>query len=209
MLRNLLCIYILSLSIPAATLAQVAEGGSKVPVESRLTVGTKKKAAPRGPNQQAFRLEYKPITVQKTLALRNYYKSLFYADDHTEEAAAAEVPAVPGVVLTERRVMTAEEKPTQPAEKLFSNERITVSNIYPNPASEKAWIDYSVSPMVRDAKISIYNILGSAVAEFSLDKNDTKLGISTRDMASGVYFYQLVVDGKKVATKKLLVRHQQ
>ncbi len=206
MLKNLLFIYILSLSIPAATLAQVMDGSSKVP-ESRLNVGTKKKVSAKGPVDHAFKMEYKPITVQKTLALRNYYRTLFFADSFPEESVMSEPSSLTSMTVSERRIVSTEEKPSQVTEKLFSNERITVSNIYPNPASEKAWLDYAVSPMVRDAKISIYNILGSTVSEFSLDKNETKLGISTRDMTSGVYFYQLIVDGKKVATKKLLIRH--
>jgi hypothetical protein len=45
--------------------------------------------------------------------------------------------------------------------------------------------------------------------EFTLNKNDRKLRVNTRDMPTGLYFYQLSVDGKKVATKKMLVRHQQ
>jgi hypothetical protein len=92
---------------------------------------------------------------------------------------------------------------------LYTSERITVSNIYPNPASEFAELDYSIQNSVRDAKVIFYNVLGSQVAEFVLDKSDRKLRINTREMPTGVYFYQLAVDGKKVATKKMLVRHQQ
>lgn len=182
--------------------------GGKAPVESRLNVGTKKKVSAKGLNENAFKLEYKPIAVQKTLALRNYYKTLLFANSYPEEAAVVESTSVVPLAISERKIVT-DEKSGLAAEKLFSSEKIVVSNIYPNPASEMAWLDYTISPLVKDAKISIYNILGSTVSEYTLDKNDVKLDISTRNMASGVYFYQLVVDGKKVATKKLLVRHQQ
>jgi hypothetical protein len=52
------------------------------------------------------------------------------------------------------------------------------------------------------------NVLGAPIAEYNLDRNDRKVRIVTRDLSTGYYLYQLSVDGKKVATKRLLVRHQ-
>jgi hypothetical protein len=42
-----------------------------------------------------------------------------------------------------------------------------------------------------------------------LTKNNGKLRVDTTVMPTGLYFYQLSLEGKKVATKKMLVRHQQ
>lgn len=92
-------------------------------------------------------------------------------------------------------------------DKLFLNDKISVSNIYPNPAVDFASIDYTVTGNVNEVSLSFYNLLGNEVANFELDKNDRKLKVSTTNWDSGVYLYQLVIDGKKVATKKLLVRH--
>ncbi len=92
-------------------------------------------------------------------------------------------------------------------DKLFSNEKIMVSNIYPNPANDVAWIDYTIGNNVNTASISIYSSLGTEISTVELDKFERKVRISTSNMDSGFYFYQLKVDGKKVATKKLLVRH--
>ena len=208
MTRNVLLTYILLLSATWGIQAQVSDG-SKAVIESRLNVGTKKKTpSSRELNQKAFSMEYKPITYQKTLALRSYYRTLLFANSYPEEAAA-ETTAVAALPASERRVVTSEDKVLSNSAKMFSNEQITVSNIYPHPASERATIDYSISGSIRDAKISIYNILGASVSDHPLDKNENKLEIFTKDMPSGVYFYQLAVDGKKVATKKLMVRHQQ
>lgn len=93
------------------------------------------------------------------------------------------------------------------ADKLFLNDKISVSNIYPNPANDFATIDYIVTGNVNDVSMSFYNLLGNEVANFELDKNERKLKVPTTNWDSGVYLYQLVIDGKKVATKKLLVRH--
>ncbi|RYU94494.1 T9SS type A sorting domain-containing protein [Emticicia agri] len=92
-------------------------------------------------------------------------------------------------------------------DKLFSNDKITVSNIYPNPANDFAMVDYAITGNVNDASMSFYNLLGNEVGNFELDKNDRKLKVQTTNWDSGVYLYQLVIDGKKVVTKKLLVRH--
>ena len=65
-----------------------------------------------------------------------------------------------------------------------------------------------MSGTVGEAKLVLLNVLGAPIAEYGLDRNDRKVRIVTRDLATGYYLYQLSVEGKKVATKRLLVRHQ-
>ncbi|GAB2777261.1 hypothetical protein GCM10027275_20340 [Rhabdobacter roseus] len=157
-------------------------------------------------------LEYKPLSLQKPQALTSYYRSLLFASASTApQPTVREVSsALATVDARERRSPGFEEKAQGHIEEhLYSSERITVSNIYPNPASEYAEVDYTLNASVRDAKIIFYNVLGSSVAEYALDRTDRKLRVNTREMPSGIYFYQLAVEGKKVATKKMLVRHQQ
>lgn len=93
------------------------------------------------------------------------------------------------------------------SDKLYSSEKITVSNIYPNPAHDYATIDYTITGSVNEVNMSFYNLLGHEVANFEIDKSDRKLKVQTTNWDSGIYLYQLVIDGKKVVTKKLLVRH--
>ncbi len=61
---------------------------------------------------------------------------------------------------------------------------------------------------VGSASITLLSILGSPVAEYTLDRTERKVRLQTRDLPTGYYFYQLSVEGVKVATKKLLVKHQ-
>lgn len=86
-------------------------------------------------------------------------------------------------------------------------EKIKVSNIYPNPANDFAYIDYTVNGNFTSANVSFFNLLGKQLAEYPLNKNSDKLRINTSSWESGIYMYQLIIDGKKIATKKLLVRH--
>jgi Secretion system C-terminal sorting domain len=92
-------------------------------------------------------------------------------------------------------------------DKLYVSDKLTVSNIYPNPANDFATIDYIITGNVNEASMSFYNLLGNEVASYELDKSDRRLKVQTTNWDSGIYLYQLVVDGKKLVTKKLLVRH--
>jgi hypothetical protein len=91
---------------------------------------------------------------------------------------------------------------------LFQGDRIFVSHLYPNPAAEYAVVDYQFSNNSLEVKIAFYNVLGLVVKEIELDRDDRSAKISLRDLNSGLYMYQLLVDGKPVATKKLMVRKQ-
>ena len=86
-------------------------------------------------------------------------------------------------------------------------EVIKLSNIYPNPASSFAYIDYSVYGNFNSANVSFFNLLGKQIADYTLNKYSDKLKVTTSTWESGIYMYQLIIDGKKIATKKLLVRH--
>lgn len=102
----------------------------------------------------------------------------------------------------------ANSEASQAGEKLFANESATISSIYPNPASTYAFIDYTLASNVREAKIILYNVLGTPISEYVLNKEDKKLRIPTFELTSGIYFYTFSVDGKSLVTRKLLVKHQ-
>jgi hypothetical protein len=88
---------------------------------------------------------------------------------------------------------------------LFYNDRIQVSHAYPNPASDFLDIDYQVVGN-QELRLGFYNVLGEQVKEFALDRDQKTLRISLRDFSSGMYLYQLSIDGRSVATKKIIVR---
>lgn len=207
MKKTILFAYILSTLTLLEAYAQVPANSSRLNMPSQQKV----MRADRPPLvAKPSVLEFKPLGLQKPQALNNYYRALLFANPVPAGSTAVENPEVSAVPVerAERRSYGFEEK-ARSDEQLYTSDRITVSNVYPNPASDFAELDYSVQGNIRDAKVIIYNVLGSPVAEYVLDKNDRKLRINTREMPTSVYFYQLAIDGKKVATKKMLVRHQQ
>jgi len=183
--------------------AQSVSGGSRLNM-----VGKKKAPATQNIKFSNFSsgVSYKPLTLQNPKALNRFYTSFLFASTSVTENNPLTVEVVE---KGSERKSPAMEAQLRAEELLFVNDKISVSNVYPNPASDYAEIDFTISAGLRDAKLTFYNVLGSQIQEFTLNKNERKLRVNTRDMATGLYFYQLSVDGKKVATKKMLVRHQQ
>lgn len=87
----------------------------------------------------------------------------------------------------------------------LSNDLITVSNIYPNPATNFVSFDYYLPPQTTHAKIVIHNILGSIVGQYEL-KQDNQIRISVHDLKAGIYFYTITVGSQNLTTKKFIVR---
>jgi hypothetical protein len=85
-----------------------------------------------------------------------------------------------------------------------------VSNIYPNPADDRAFVNYDINAQANfnEVKITFYNVLGGMMHDEVLDKDQSKSSIPTKEWPNGVYLYQLSANGKSLVTKKLLVKHQ-
>jgi len=89
---------------------------------------------------------------------------------------------------------------------LYSSDKIRLSDIYPNPVSDLAYIDYHIANEDTEAEIVLHNLLGSLVAKFSLNPAKKILKIYTTDFKPGVYFYTLYVDNEGKVTKKIIVK---
>ncbi|MBA4852160.1 T9SS type A sorting domain-containing protein [Emticicia sp. BO119] len=195
-LRKYILVLIGMALLSNVALAQVEKG------KSRLDIG--KKPATKAPAQK---LSYvgkpmpKEVKLDKPTVVNQYFRNALL-NGSSKPAVVKTTNTETLTASTDRNVGNSSEP-----DKLFSNDKITVSNIYPNPANDFATIDYSITGNINDASMSFYNLLGNEVGSFELDKSDRKLKVQTTNWDSGVYLYQLVIDGKKVVTKKLLVRH--
>ena len=86
-----------------------------------------------------------------------------------------------------------------------SDNNITFSNVYPNPATNRVNFDYKLNSN-SNATISIVNLLGSVVKRVNLNPASNKISIDVSDLPQGVYFYSIDVDGKVYKTQKLIVK---
>ena len=206
MKKFVLYLYILSVTslVFQDLRAQSVSGGSRLNM-----VGKKKPATSENMKFAglATGLSYKPLSLQNPKALNQFYTSFLFSSTALPDNSG--LLAVETAEKNVERKSPAVEAQLRVEEQLYANDQISVSNIYPNPASEYAELDFNISSGLREAKLIFYNVLGSQMKEVTLNKNERKLRVNTKDMPTGLYFYQLSIDGKKVATKKMLVRHQQ
>lgn len=62
---------------------------------------------------------------------------------------------------------------------------------YPNPTANTTRIDYILPPGVNEGYIVLYTTSGQEVRRYSVDRTFTYLEISTADLQSGTYYYNL------------------
>jgi len=84
----------------------------------------------------------------------------------------------------------------------------TVSKLfkpYPNPASKEVNIPFNLSTRV-NAQVEIYDILGKKQQSLPIKTNANVLTIPITWLKDGIYFVQLVSDGKIIGTEKIVIK---
>jgi hypothetical protein len=89
---------------------------------------------------------------------------------------------------------------------IYSSVNIQLHDVYPNPATDHAWVDYTIFDSQVKAKIMIHNILGNTIEEYPLPVSENKVKIRAEALNPGIYFYTLYIDNEGVITRKLLVK---
>ncbi len=85
------------------------------------------------------------------------------------------------------------------------NSSAVLSNPYPMPASNVVNFDYDFTTSV-DAQIAIFNMMGQEVLRNELNGMSGKASLNVNDLADGVYFYSLIINGKTEKSNKLIIR---
>lgn len=89
---------------------------------------------------------------------------------------------------------------------VYQSALITIHDVYPNPVSALAFMDYDLYRENISAKIVLHNILGVPVGEQELPHSESRAKISTEELPPGIYFYTVYLDNEGILTKKLVVR---
>lgn len=179
--------------------------------KSRLDMKPKAKTTFTAPFKKSRFSFYQPLTntldrnmnTQRAIAINQYFaNSLLH---HTSKVATTKVESISNASENTRN-----EEVINSEDRLFSNDKLTVSNIYPNPADDRAFVNYDINAQANfnEVKITFYNVLGGMMHDEVLDKDQSKSSITTKEWPNGVYLYQLSANGKSLVTKKLLVKHQ-
>lgn len=86
-------------------------------------------------------------------------------------------------------------------------DKIEISEAYPNPATHYIQFDYRLTDKMSKGKITVYNLLGSAIKEYRLNNYDNRLQIPVDNLKAGIYFYTISINNKSLITKKFVVKH--
>lgn len=79
------------------------------------------------------------------------------------------------------------------------------SNPYPNPSNQQTHIPYQLPVGETTGEIIFYDLTGSEVKRYKVDKTFSELILTASDLAAGSYYYQLQTPYSKSEGKKLVV----
>lgn len=76
----------------------------------------------------------------------------------------------------------------------------------PNPFSESTVITLNIPDQTQKASIFIYDMSGKQVQNIPVsERGETNITVYASDLSAGMYIYTLVVDGKVVVTRRMIV----
>ena len=81
----------------------------------------------------------------------------------------------------------------------------TISNVYPNPASQYITFDYSLGNST-NGSITIADITGKIVRSANLNDNTAKQVINLDGLNDGIYIYTFYSSGKAISTKRFIIK---
>lgn len=85
--------------------------------------------------------------------------------------------------------------------------QVKFSEAYPNPATNRVNVDYSIPASVKNARVVITDLLGSRVKEIGLENLSGTARVSVSELVNGIYFYSLIADNQLILTRKFMVKH--
>lgn len=74
--------------------------------------------------------------------------------------------------------------------------------IFPNPFSSSTTLQFNT--MITNAELNLYTVYGKKIRTKN-NINENKIKIERENLSSGIYFYELIQDSKKVATGKFVI----
>lgn len=80
-----------------------------------------------------------------------------------------------------------------------------LSQPYPNPARSISKLDYALPPTAKSAHLALYNLIGKQVGSFPLSASKDHIVLPVQQYPNGMYMVSMVIDGKAVATRRLVV----
>ncbi|MGB3468601.1 MAG: tail fiber domain-containing protein [Cyclobacteriaceae bacterium] len=88
----------------------------------------------------------------------------------------------------------------------LQNDRARMIQNSPNPFGESTNIEYYLPQSVQKATLYIYNMNGSLVSKHAIEKRGSgAYTLEAKSLTSGIYLYSIVVDGKELGVKRMII----
>lgn len=89
---------------------------------------------------------------------------------------------------------------------IYNSRQFILHDVYPNPVTDFAVIDYQIFDEKLDASVRLHNILGNTIDEYPLPVSEGKVKIRAELLDPGIYFYTVYLDNEAVVTRKLIIK---
>jgi hypothetical protein len=76
----------------------------------------------------------------------------------------------------------------------------------PNPFDDRSVIRYQLAPGINQATISIFNLNGGFVRDYTVDGNRGEITILASDIGRGMFIYSLTQNGQEIMSKRMIVK---
>ncbi|MDR1974974.1 MAG: T9SS type A sorting domain-containing protein [Bacteroidales bacterium] len=113
-----------------------------------------------------------------------------------------ELQQLKNTASTDEAMMNAPKLSTD--EVTFSSSKNILYQNVPNPFNQATTIQYKISENTSSAKICLYNLNGTQLKCFNLDKSGS-VEIRASSLKAGIYLYTLIVDNSPVDTKRMIL----
>ncbi len=142
-----------------------------------------------------------PVLVEAIKALQTGQDTLVSLQQQIRALQQENVAIKKQLSAMQSLLNTGSESPSQVHDK-----GLLLQNI-PNPPQQTTTITYQIPASARQAYLVIRNLLGEEIMRVDhLTAGQGSAEISTSGLTSGTYIYSLVVDGKVVDSKKMVVK---
>ncbi len=102
-------------------------------------------------------------------------------------------------------IITRKEAPKSQTTEVEITTAILHQNV-PNPFNEETVISYIVPTNAQNAVIYLYNMSGVQLNKYDIRTlGEGSITISANELYAGIYLYSLVVDGKLIDTKQMII----
>lgn len=105
---------------------------------------------------------------------------------------------------TEYKDAESEKKLNASVTSIANNALANRFKIYPNPNNGNMNIEYKI-PEMEQGLFEVFDMTNKKIAGYILKGNENTITISNSDFANGVYYYQVISNGKIITKDKLII----